>query len=41
MMDQPGRYGSGEIFGMKSQFEEYQITKWLEQRTSSCGNDHD
>ena len=34
MMDAPGKYGSGDIFGTKENFEEYQITKLLEQRAA-------
>jgi S-formylglutathione hydrolase FrmB len=32
MMDQPNRYGMGEIFGTQENFEKYQITKLLERR---------
>ena len=32
MMDQPGRYGSGAVFGTQSNFHKYQITKLLEHR---------
>lgn len=31
MMDQPGKYGSGEIFGTPSNFEAYQISRLLKQ----------
>jgi S-formylglutathione hydrolase FrmB len=30
MMDRPGRYGSGEIFGTPARFNEYRVTKLLE-----------
>jgi enterochelin esterase-like enzyme len=33
MMDQPNRYGMGEIFGTQENFDKYQITKLLEGRT--------
>jgi S-formylglutathione hydrolase FrmB len=32
LMDRPGRYGSGDIFGTQENFEKYQITKLLEGR---------
>lgn len=32
MMDRPGRYGSGDIFGTPENFERYQITRLLEAR---------
>jgi hypothetical protein len=34
MMDRPGRYGSGDIFGTLANFETYQITKLLERRAA-------
>lgn len=32
MMNQPGKYGSGDIFGSQENFESYQIAKLLERR---------
>jgi hypothetical protein len=32
MMDSPGKYGSGAIFGSQENFEKYRITKLLERR---------
>jgi ribosomal protein L7/L12 len=32
MMDSPGKYGSGDIFGSQANFETYRITKLLERR---------
>jgi hypothetical protein len=34
MMDRPGRYGSGDIFGTQENFEEYQITRLVERRAA-------
>ncbi len=32
MLDRPGRYGSGDIFGSQANFEDYQVTRLLERR---------
>ena len=34
MMDRPGRYGSGDIFGTQENFEAYRITRLLERRAA-------
>jgi hypothetical protein len=34
MMDRPGRYGSGDIFGTQENFTAYQITRLLERRAA-------
>jgi hypothetical protein len=31
-MDVPGKYGSGEIFGIRDNFEKYRVTKLLEEQ---------
>ena len=36
-MDGPGKYGSGDIFGTKENFKQYQVTKLLEDRASKLG----
>jgi S-formylglutathione hydrolase FrmB len=35
MMDRPGRYGSGDIFGTPENFEKYQITRLLKERAGT------
>jgi len=35
LMDGPGRYGSGDIFGTQENFEKYQITKLLKERAAT------
>lgn len=35
MMDRPGKYGSGDIFGSSENFEGYRITKLLEKRAGA------
>jgi enterochelin esterase-like enzyme len=37
-MDAPGKYGSGDIFGTRDNFEKYRITKLLEERAGKVGN---
>jgi hypothetical protein len=37
MMDAPGKYGSGEIFGDKENFAKHQVTKLLEQKAGKLG----
>lgn len=39
MMDSPGKYGSGDIFGSKENFGKHQITKLLERRAEDLGGD--
>ena len=36
-MDAPGKYGSGEIFAGKENFEKYRVTKLLEERAGNLG----
>ena len=38
MMNAPGKYGSGPIFGTADNFRHYQITSLLEQRAASLRN---
>jgi hypothetical protein len=38
MMDRPGRYGSGEIFGTPENFEGYRVARLLEQRAAALGD---
>lgn len=38
LMDAPGKYGSGPIFGTPENFANYQITKLLEQRAGSVSD---
>jgi enterochelin esterase-like enzyme len=38
MMDAPGKYGSGEIFGTKENFERYRVAKLLEDRAGKLGD---
>jgi S-formylglutathione hydrolase FrmB len=40
MMNQPGKYGSGDIFGSQENFEPYQITKRLERRAPDLQRDN-
>ena len=35
VMDRPGQYGSGDIFGTVKNFEEYRITKLLKERAKT------
>jgi len=39
MMDKPGKYGSGDIFGTADNFEKYRIAKLLEDKTDKLQND--
>lgn len=39
MMDRPGRYGSGPIFGTPENFAEYQLTRLVERRASDLGDE--
>ena len=39
MMDSPGKYGSGDIFGSQENFEKYRITKLLERRADDLRGD--
>jgi S-formylglutathione hydrolase FrmB len=39
MMDGPGRYGSGDIFGTPANFEDYQVSKLLKARADSLRKD--
>ena len=39
MMDGPGRYGSGDIFGTPENFEGYRVTGLLERRAAELGGD--
>ena len=39
MMDKPGSHGSGTIFGTPENFEQYQVTKLLEQRAADLGKE--
>src|SRR5205823_493180 len=36
-MDAPGKYGSGEIFGTRANFQKYQLTRLLEQQAGNRG----
>src|SRR5205807_6283589 len=38
MMDAPGKYGSGDIFGTKENFQKYQLTRLLEERAGKLGD---
>jgi hypothetical protein len=37
MMDRPGRYGSGEVFGTAENFERYRVSALLEKRAADLG----
>jgi S-formylglutathione hydrolase FrmB len=37
-MDAPGKYGSGDIFGTKENFQKYQVTRLLEERAGKLGD---
>jgi S-formylglutathione hydrolase FrmB len=37
MMDAPGRYGSGEVFGTKENFAKYRVSQLLRQRAGKLG----
>jgi hypothetical protein len=37
MMDAPGKYGSGPIFGAKENFRKYEVSRLLEQRAGKLG----
>jgi hypothetical protein len=37
MLDAPGKYGSGDIFGTKENFEAYRVTRLLEERAGRLG----
>ena len=37
VMDRPGKYGSGDIFGTKDNFEKYRVTRLLEERAGKLG----
>ena len=39
MMSEPGRYGSGPIFGSVENFEGYQVSRLLEERAGQLGED--
>lgn len=39
MMDAPGKYGSGDIFGDRANFARYQVTRLLEQQAGKLGKD--
>lgn len=39
MMDAPGKYGSGPVFGTVENFRKYQITRLLEERAAELRND--
>jgi hypothetical protein len=38
LMDAPGKYGSGEIFATKENFEKYRVTRLLEERAGKLGD---
>jgi hypothetical protein len=38
MMDAPGKYGSGEIFGTKDNFEHYRVIRLLEAKAGKLGD---
>ena len=39
VMDRPGKYGSGDIFGTTENFENYRITDLLKRRAAELGKD--
>ena len=39
LLDKPGRYGSGPIFGTEENFEQYEIVRLLKSRGKSLGED--
>ena len=40
MMDRPGLYGSGEIFGTPENFERYHLARLMRERAPALGQNH-
>ncbi len=38
MMDAPGKYGSGDVFGTRDNFQKYCVSRLLEERAGKLGN---